>query len=411
MHPNLDRFLKETEEEMVSFLRQLVSLPTVNPPGQNYKQCAAFLHSTLTTLGFQSELIEIPAQETIKVLPEAGNYPRYNVLGLLDVGASQTVHFNAHYDVVPVSTGWDHPPFSGYCNEGKIYGRGTADMKGAIAAFIHSLKAFHRNGLKPAFNVEVSFVCDEESGGKLGTEYLVKKGLTKADFAIVGEGACGHRVGVGHNGVIWLEVNLKGHAAHASAPEKGLNAFEKMTELVADLRTFGEELGKRKFLSPDGKIMRPTLNIGGTFGQRDGGKINTVPDTAWFTIDRRVLPNENCDLAEQELCQRVESFAQKNPQTGFEVKRLFVAQPYLMSEDHPLPKSFARAVQAYHSDKVEFAISSGFNDSRFFGNELKIPTIGYGPQGHNHHAANEYTTLQSLLQTSQIYTSFLQSGL
>ncbi len=403
MHPALERSLRENQEEMLSFLTQLINFATVNPPGENYRPCATFLHSALTKLGFKSELLEVS--------PEKAEYPRYNVLGFLDVGAPQTVHFNAHYDVVPVSSGWTYPPFSGYCTDGKNFGRGAADMKGAIAAFIHSIKAFQRAGLHPAHNVEVSFVCDEETGGKLGAGYLAENKLPKAGFVIVGEGASGHRVGVGHNGVIWLQVKIKGRAAHASTPNQGLNAFAIMAELVADLQIFGKELRKREFHPPDGKIMRPTLNLGGTFGQGKGAKINTVPENAWFTIDRRVLPNENCDVAERELCQRIQSFAEKNPKFEFEIKRLFFAQPYLISENHPLPKSFAKAIQAIYPEKVEYSVSTGFNDSRFFGLDLKIPTIGYGPLGHNHHAANEHTTTKNLHRASQVYTTFLETSL
>ncbi len=411
MHPALENSLQENQEEMHSFLTQLVNIATVNPPGQNYEQCANFLNSALIKLGFKSEVLPVPPNEALKALPEATDFPRYNVLGFLDTGAAQTVHFNAHYDVVPVSPGWTHPPFSGYHLDGKIYGRGTADMKGAIAAFLHCLSAFQRTGLKPAFNVEISFVCDEETGGKLGTEYLVEKGLPKSDFVLVGEGAAGNRVGIGHNGVIWLEVKIKGRAAHASTPHKGLNAFEIMSELTADLQIFKEQLQAREFQSPDGNTMRPTINIGGTFGQNEGAKINTVPETAWFTIDRRVLPNENCHVAEQELCERVQSFAEKNPQIEFDIKRLFFARPYLISENHPLPKSFAKAIGAVYPQKVEYSVSTGFNDSRLFGLDMPIPTIGYGPEGHNHHASDEYVTIQSLNRASQVYTAFLETGM
>ncbi len=411
MHPALERSLQENQEEMLSFLTQLVNIATVNPPGQNYRQCATFLHSALTKLGFKSKILEVPPSEALKALPEAADYPRYNVFGFLDLGAPQTIHYNAHYDVVPVSSGWTHPPFSGFCKDGNIFGRGAADMKGAIAAFIHSLKAFQRARLQPGSNVEVSFVCDEETGGRLGAGYIAENKLPQADFVIVGEGAGGHRVGVGHNGVIWLEVKIKGRAAHASTPDNGLNAFAIMAELAVDLQLFGDKLNKIEFHPPDGKIMRPTLNLGGTFGQGEGAKINTVPENAWFTIDRRVLPNENCDVAERELCQRIQSFAEKNSKFEFEIKRLFFAQPYLISENHPLPKSFAQAIQAIYPDKVEYSVSTGFNDSRFFGLDLKIPTIGYGPLGSNHHAANEHTTTKNLHRTSQVYTTFLETSL
>ncbi len=90
MHPALERSLQENQEEMLSFLTQLINIATVNPPGQNYRQCATFLHSALTKLGFKSKILEVPPSEALKALPQSADFPRYNVFGLLDLGARQS---------------------------------------------------------------------------------------------------------------------------------------------------------------------------------------------------------------------------------------------------------------------------------------------------------------------------------
>src|SRR5690606_27693873 len=148
-------------------------------------------------------------------------------------GARRTLHFNAHYDVVPVSGGWRHgDPFSGALDGGWIYGRGTADMKGSIAALLLALRALSACGVEPRTNIEVSFTADEETDSALGAGWLVQHGPIEPDYAVVMEGGEQDAICCGHNGVVWLEVTVHGRAAHGSRPEQGVNALEKMAALV-----------------------------------------------------------------------------------------------------------------------------------------------------------------------------------
>ena len=110
-------------------------------------------------------------------------------------------------------------------------------------------------------------------------------------------------IGNGHNGVLWLEIEVKGKAAHGAQPDKGINAFEKTAELVTALQRVKRNLKspERAFKLPDGSDRYPTLNIGGTFRGTDGDKVNTVPASVTFSIDRRITPNEELEFAELEL--------------------------------------------------------------------------------------------------------------
>ena len=129
--------IRRHPEELLGRLQHLVSIPSVNPPGHDYAPITAWLTRELTALGLRSRRYPIPAALARQVLPpEQHAYPRFNVLGRLAVpGARRTLHFNAHYDVVPVSGRWRHgSPFSGKVSAGWIFGRGTADMKGSIAS-------------------------------------------------------------------------------------------------------------------------------------------------------------------------------------------------------------------------------------------------------------------------------------
>jgi succinyl-diaminopimelate desuccinylase len=294
------RYLSRHQKELVRFLQQLVRLRTVNPPGENYGEITSLLAETLRDIGLQVRRVPITRAVQKRTQPDLLDHPRYNVIGFWDTGARKTVHFNAHYDVVPVSGKWRHgSPFSGTVEKGWIYGRGSSDMKGAIASIVFALKALRATGTKPNFNCEVSFTADEETDSVLGTGWVTAHGRLKADYALVGEGGEGDGVCCGHNGVVWLNVHVHGRAAHGSTPEEGINALEKMSALVLALDGYKKILARKKFRTPDGLIRTPTLNLGGVFASGEGGKINTVPAAASFSIDRRILPIENVVTAER----------------------------------------------------------------------------------------------------------------
>ena len=168
-----------------------------SPPGETYERQTAWLTRELTALGLRTRRYPLPAAIAKRALPpELHGYPRFNVLGKLPVrGARRTLHFNAHYDVVPVSGTWKHgSPFSGAIDRGWIYGRGTADMKGSIASLLMALQAVRATGTKPALNLEVSFTADEETDSALGTGWLVAHAPIKPDYAVVMEGGAGRTV-------------------------------------------------------------------------------------------------------------------------------------------------------------------------------------------------------------------------
>src|SRR6185436_18566634 len=140
--------------------------------GENYDAITTWLMHELAALGLRTRRYTIPSATLKRELPpELQRFPRFNVLGKWPVaGARKTIHFNAHYDVVPVSGKWKHgSPFSGAIDGGWIYGRGTADMKGAIASLLMAVRALRATRTLPRMNVEISFTADEETDSVLGT--------------------------------------------------------------------------------------------------------------------------------------------------------------------------------------------------------------------------------------------------
>ncbi len=402
------RYLVRHQADLVRFLQQLIRLRTVNPPGENYGEITELLTKTLRDIGLQAERVPVPRAAQKRTQPELLDFPRYNVVARWSTGAKKTVHFNAHFDVVPVSGKWRHGhAFNPAVQGGWVYGRGSSDMKGAIASIVFALKALRATGTQPNFNVEVSFTADEETDSTLGTGWVTGTQRLRADYAIVGEGGEGDAVCCGHNGVVWLNVHVHGRAAHGSIPHRGINALEKMSALVLALDELKRRLARRKFRSPDGVVMTPTLNLGGVFAAGEGGKINTVPATASFTIDRRVLPVETVPAAERELRAFLKQAAARIPQCRITIEKISHNHSCYRDPGTPFAAALRRSVAKVRRRPAKFTVSTGFNDMHFFANELRLPTLGYGPGGQNYHAVDERAKVKDLVEAATIYTDLL----
>jgi len=402
------RYLERQEAELIGFLQKLVRLRTVNPPGENYGEITLLLQDALRDAGLETRRIQIPLSLQNKSLPGLSAFPRYNVIGFWDTGAKRTVHFNSHYDVVPVSGRWRHgDAFNPVVEKGCVYGRGTADMKGAIASTVFALKALRETGVRPNFNVEVSFTADEETDSALGAGWVVDHGRLRADYAIVGEGGEGSAVCCGHNGVVWLNVHVLGKAAHGSTPDKGINALEKMSALVLAFERYKRRLAAKKFRTPDGRVMNPTVNLGGVFAPGEGGKVNTVPAAASFSIDRRVLPIEDIRVVERELREFLKSAAGQIPECRIIVEKISDNFSCYNAPTHPLFTAMRQSVARVRKQPAKFMVSTGFNDMHFFAQVMKIPTLGYGPGGNDYHAVDERARIKDLVDSAKIYADFL----
>jgi len=403
-------YLDAHSAELTALLSRLIAVPTINPPGEDYDGMTRLLIKEMETSGLAARRFQVGRPLLRKSLPkEQWAFPRYNVLGRWRVrGARRTLHFNAHYDVVPVSGNWRHgSAFSGRVEDGWIFGRGTADMKGSIASLLLALRALRAVGATPRMNVEVSFTADEETDSVLGAEWLVQHAPIAPDFAVVMEGGEGPSICCGHNGVVWLEVVVHGKAAHGSRPQDGINALEKMSALVLALDAYKRELSAQHFQTPDGQTMKPTLNVGGIFSSGPGGKINTVPAEARFSIDRRVLANESVATAERDLRSFLSRAAAQIPKCRITVNKISENHSCYSPPTDAFFGTMKEIVQRVRKAPAKFSVSSGFNDMFFFAHQRKIPTLGYGPGGENLHAVDERARVTDLVRAAKIYAELL----
>ncbi len=284
----------------------------MNPPGDAYTDCARFLGTRLEKRGF-----EVGYHRAEGTPGDNDRYPRTNLVARLEGQASgPCVHFNGHLDVVMAGKGWTEDPFGAVVKEGRIYGRGTCDMKGGIAAAIIAMESLLEEGISFPGALELSGTVDEETGGYGGVAYLAHQGFfskPRVDHVIIPEPLNVDRICLGHRGAWWSQVETHGRIAHGSMPFLGDCAIRHMgafTQLLEE-RLY-PELDKKQTkmpVVPEG-AKRSTLNLqavhGGEEESYDGMPSPCVPDSCRMVLDRRFLIEESLEEVKAEVHELLE---------------------------------------------------------------------------------------------------------
>ena len=226
----VDEYLTTNREELYGFTERLVGFETQNPPGGTTK-VVAWLESLLDDTDLETERIAVDPEKP-------------NLLATLSGESERTLCFNGHLDTVRFDeSDWSYDPLGERVGD-RIYGRGTTDMKGAVAAMLQVALAYDRTDTTPPAELQFAFVSDEETGGDAGLTTLMETEAFNPDACIVGETtsrAGRYSVSVADRGNIWLTLEASGTAAHGSRPMIGENAIDRLTTAVEQLRTeFGE---------------------------------------------------------------------------------------------------------------------------------------------------------------------------
>ncbi len=383
----IDRVLAavdESADELVAFTADLIRIPTVNPPGEVYEDCARLIGDRLTLAGFD---VEYHAAEG---RPEhTSHHPRVNVVGLRRGRALRpAVHLNGHFDVVPAGAGWTLDPFGGVVKDGRVYGRGACDMKAGIAAAVYAAEAIRRAGVELNGSIEISGTVDEESGGFAGVAWLAQQKRLSAerqDFVIIPEPLNVDRICIGHRGVYWFEVTTHGRIGHGSMPFLGVSAIEHMGVILDRMRReLLPALASRTTgvpVVPDG-ARHATLNINGIMGGQDVNGIQTpcVADLCRAVFDRRFLLEEGFDAARAEIHALLERAAAETPQLTYALRDLMVVHPVRTPEGSPLVSSLERGIQRVLGRPAVQIASPGTYDHKHVDRIAGIPNcVAYGP--------------------------------
>lgn len=390
-------------DEMIEWLRDLVRIPTVNPPGENYKDCARFVGDKLTEFGYDASFIEATGR------PECSPaHPRVNVTGHLNGSQSHpTLHFNGHLDVVPPGAGWTLDPFSAELRDGRIYGRGVTDQKAGIAASLFAVEAIRRAGVRLVGSVEQSATVDEESGGLAGVAYLAEHGYIRpdlVDYVIITEPLDYDRICLGHRGVYWFEVLMHGRIAHGSMPFLGVSAIDRMARLIETVeRTLKPKLAERRTRMPvEPEAARSaTININSILGGQDPDLPQTpcVADLCRAVFDRRFLLEENLDDVRQEFVELIEQLRIDDPDLQYQMKDLLIVHATMTAPDSPLVNTMRGAVGETIGRQPPLIASPGTYDQKHFARIAGIEQcIAYGPGILKMaHQPDEYCEIEHLL--------------
>jgi len=358
------RRIQSYNHEILDFTKALVAVPTENPPGRAYEKCTKLLSRKLDEIGLDNKVMKVP---------NAGEYPRYCIVSFLGKG-KRTLYFHGHYDVVP---GESEEQFRPYLKDGKLFGRGSSDMKGGLAAMIYAIKALGELNGELTGRVGLTIVPDEETGGTLGSQYLTEMGLLgRNGIGMLTAEPTNRAIWNANRGAISMKVSIRGRPAHVGLYYEGVNAFENMLIVANALVKLKRDVEKRrtKFrLKPD-TARRSILLIG---GQCQGGtNFNIVPAQCSFTIDRRINPEEDLRTEKNKLIGVLNRL--KRDGIGIEFKILQKARPARVSENQPVAQALAESVEIVTGRRPRFEMCPGVLETRFYINR-GIPAIAYGP--------------------------------
>lgn len=395
-------------DEVVDFTCDLVRVPTVNPPGDVYEDCARVIGDRLDRFGFDVDYVAAEGR------PEHTRaHPRVNVIGTL-AGArtNPRVHLNGHFDVVPVGDGWTVDPFGGLVRDGRIYGRGVADMKAGIAAAVYAVEAIRRAGVKLTGTVEVSGTVDEESGGYAGMGHLarigrVKKGVT--DAVIIPEPLNVDRICIGHRGVYWFEVTTHGHIAHGSMPFLGTSAIEHMGALLETIRRdlmpkFAERLTAVPVVPEAAR--HGTLNVNAVHGGQPLGDVQSpcVADRCTAVFDRRFLLEEGFESTRREIVELLDGMTGQIPEFRYGLRDVMVVEPTRTPEGASVVGALGHAINGVLGREATLVASPGTYDHKHVARIGGVENcVAYGPGVlEQAHQPDEWCSVDDLVNATKV---------
>ena len=400
-YEQLDQWIDAHFDEEVAFLQELVRVPTDTPPGNNAPH-AERTAELLAAMGLQAEKHAVPEAE----VKAAGLETITNLIVRRPYGPGKTIALNAHGDVVPPGEGWTHDPYGGEIVDGKIYGRATAVSKCDIANFTFAIRALESLGAPLNGGVELHVTYDEEYGGEVGPDWLLKKGLTKPDLMIAA--GFSYQVVVAHNGCLQLEVTVHGDMAHAAIPDSGTDALQGAVHILNALYALNADY--LNVTSNVEGITHPYLNVGQISG---GTNTNVIPGKVVLKVDRRMIPEEDPAEVEAALRRTIEQAAAsfQPPRGGsainVEVKRILLARALKpLPGNKPLVEAIQKHGQAVFGEAIPAVGTPLYTDVRIYG-EHGIPGVIYGAgprtvRESNAKRADENLDLQDLRRATKV---------
>ncbi|MBK7548742.1 MAG: ArgE/DapE family deacylase [Rhodoferax sp.] len=365
-YEQLDAWIDAHFDEQVRFLQELIRVPTDTPPGNNAphaERTAELLHG----FGLDAEKHPVPEAE-VKAF---GLESVTNLVVRRKYGPGKTVLLNAHGDVVPPGEGWTKNPYGGEIENGKIYGRAAAVSKCDFSTYAFAVRALEAVAKPKTGSVELLFTYDEEFGGEVGPEWLLKHKIIKPDLMIAA--GFSYQVITAHNGCLQMEVTVHGKMAHAAIPESGVDAMQAAVSILSAL--YHQNTLYKQISSEVAGINHPYLNVGMIEG---GTNTNVVPGRVTFKLDRRMIPEENPAEVEATLRKIITDTAAQHAGVTVDIKRMLLANAMRpLPGNKPLVDAIQKHGEQVFGEKIPALGTPLYTDVRLFC-EAGIPGVIYG---------------------------------
>ena len=365
-YEQLDAWIDAHFDEQVRFLQELIRVPTDTPPGNNAphaERTAELLHG----FGLDAEKHPVPEAE-VKAF---GLESVTNLVVRRKYGPGKTVLLNAHGDVVPPGEGWTKNPYGGEIENGKIYGRAAAVSKCDFSTYAFAVRALEAVAKPKAGSVELLFTYDEEFGGEVGPEWLLKHKIIKPDLMIAA--GFSYQVITAHNGCLQMEVTVHGKMAHAAIPDSGVDAMQAAVSILSAL--YRQNALYKQISSDVAGINHPYLNVGMIEG---GTNTNVVPGRVTFKLDRRMIPEENPAEVEATLRKIITDTAAQHAGVTVDIKRMLLANAMRpLPGNKPLVDAIQKHGEQVFGEKIPALGTPLYTDVRLFC-EAGSPGVIYG---------------------------------
>ncbi len=376
------------QQALPSFLQDLVRIPSFSC---QEKDIAERLAAEMRAVGFD----------------EVWTDRIGNVVGRIGPGTGPCLLYDGHMDTVGVGdpAAWTHDPFGAKIENGVLYGRGAADMKGPLASLVYGAKALKDSGLRLTGDLYVIGVVQEEPCEGYAMRVLVEEGGIRPDWVVLAE-PTNLQVSRGHRGRMELQVTVRGRSSHASMPQLGENAIYGAARIIFSLELLADMLADDPFL---GKGTLAVTRIENTAASK-----NVIPDSCTFVIDRRLTLGETeaKALAEVEGVIARESVRAKvrlaefeyTSYTGYACHDAEYYPAWVVPENHALVRTTARIVRAVTGERPTIGKWDFSTDGVYTVGVAGIPTVGMGPGEETQaHTADEHIRLADCYTAAQIY--------
>jgi acetylornithine deacetylase len=351
--------------------------PSLVREGAGEAEVAGYIGGWMEGLGLETRVYDV----------EPG---RPNAVGIVrGEGGGRSLILNGHSDTVGVDY-YEGDPFKPLVKGGRLYGRGSFDMKGGLAASMAAVKAVVDSGARLRGDVILAAVCDEEYAS-IGTEKLVEE--YTADAAIVGE-PTGGNVLVAHKGFAWVDVVTHGVAAHGSAFNEGVDAIAKMGGVLTGLEKLQQSLQR---------TTHPLVGPGSVHASiiQGGSELSTYPTSCRLQLERRLIPGESQETVDVEMAAMLRSLSKADPKFRAEHKIAFYRAPMEVSPEEPICRALVEASIGVLGREPLFVGGSGWLDTQIMTGR-GIPSVSYGPTGDGAHAKEEWVDLRSVAEAARV---------